>query len=100
MILGGESGVAVCSTPEELEQRRLVFKTPDGWKPKPDRESWLREIRDQCLRAGVPLFFKQWGGRTSTAGGRTLDGRTWDEIPSPVPRAACVAPMSSTVAGD
>jgi protein gp37 len=44
--------------------------------------SWAREIRDQCLAAGVPFFFKQWGGRTPKAGGRSLDGLIWDEMPS------------------
>src|SRR5690606_11200360 len=42
---------------------------------------WARSIRDQCLAAGVPFFFKQVGGRTPKAGGRLLDGRTWDEFP-------------------
>lgn len=42
---------------------------------------WAKTIRDQCVRAGIPFFFKQWGGRTSKAGGRELDGRTWDEMP-------------------
>ncbi len=42
---------------------------------------WAREIRDQCLAAGVPFFFKQWGGRTPKSRGRILDGRTWDEMP-------------------
>ncbi len=42
---------------------------------------WVREIRDQCIATGVPFFFKQWGGRTSKAKGRLLDGRTWDEMP-------------------
>jgi protein gp37 len=42
---------------------------------------WVREIREQCLAAEVPFFFKQWGGRTPKAGGRTLDDRTWDEMP-------------------
>lgn len=42
---------------------------------------WARSIRDQCLAAGVPFFFKQVGGRTPKAGGRMLDGRTWDEYP-------------------
>jgi protein gp37 len=44
---------------------------------------WVRSIRDQCQRSGVAFFFKQWGGRTPRAGGRLLDGRTWDELPSP-----------------
>jgi protein gp37 len=43
---------------------------------------WAIEIRDVCLQAGVPFFFKQWGGRTPKAGGRSLDGRTWDELPT------------------
>jgi len=46
--------------------------------------SWARAIRDQCVRAGVPFFFKQWGGRTPRAGGRNLDCRTWDEMPTPL----------------
>lgn len=43
---------------------------------------WARDLRDQCVAAGVPYFFKQVGGRTSKAGGRELDGRTWDEMPA------------------
>ncbi|WP_350279118.1 phage Gp37/Gp68 family protein [Kribbella sp. HUAS MG21] len=42
---------------------------------------WVRDIRDQCVEQGVPFFFKQWGGRTPKAGGRELDGRTWDAMP-------------------
>ncbi len=47
------------------------------------RPEWVREIRDQCLAADIPFFFKQWGGRTPKAGGRSLDGREWDEMPKP-----------------
>jgi protein gp37 len=43
--------------------------------------SWARSVRDQCLRAGVPFFFKQWGGVNKKRAGRVLDGRTWDEMP-------------------
>ncbi len=42
---------------------------------------WARHIRDQCLRAGMPFFFKQVGGRTPKAGGRLLDGREWNGLP-------------------
>jgi protein gp37 len=59
VIVGGESG-------------------PDH---RPIRPEWVREIRGQCQRAGVPFFFKQWGGRTSKAGGRLLDGQEWNEMP-------------------
>jgi len=43
--------------------------------------SWVRHIRDTCLSAEVPFFFKQVGGRTPKAGGRFLDGRTWNQYP-------------------
>jgi protein gp37 len=42
---------------------------------------WIRSLRDQSREAGTAFFFKQWGGRTPKAGGRILDGRTWDEMP-------------------
>jgi protein gp37 len=42
---------------------------------------WVRDLRDRCLATDVAFFLKQWGGRTPKAGGRTLDGRTWDELP-------------------
>ena len=48
---------------------------------------WVREIRDKCVARDVPFFFKQWGGVNKKRSGRTLDGRTWDDMPSrnPVP---------------
>ncbi|HKI03881.1 MAG TPA: phage Gp37/Gp68 family protein [Thermoanaerobaculia bacterium] len=52
-----------------------------GHGARPVDESWIREVRDQCRQAGVPFFFKQWGGRQKKRAGRELDGRTWDEIP-------------------
>jgi protein gp37 len=48
---------------------------------RPCDPAWVLSIRDQCVAAGVSFFFKQWGGRTAKAGGRELDGRTWDEFP-------------------
>jgi len=43
---------------------------------------WVRKIRNQCTKEGVPFFFKQWGGLTPKAGGRRLDGRLWNEYPA------------------
>ena len=45
------------------------------------RPGWVTTIRDACVSAAVPFFFKQWGGRTPKAGGRELDGQVWDEMP-------------------
>ncbi|MXY97585.1 MAG: phage Gp37/Gp68 family protein [Gemmatimonadetes bacterium] len=49
---------------------------------RPVNPDWVRHLRDQCIAAAVPFFFKQWGGRTPKAGGRELDGQIWDEMPS------------------
>jgi protein gp37 len=58
---------------------------------RPVSEVWITEIRDQCLAARVPFFFKQWGGTNKKRAGRLLGGRTWDEIPDP-PSAAAASP--------
>lgn len=50
---------------------------------RPMKEEWVVEIRDQCLDAGVPFFFKQWGGVQKKKTGRLLEGRTWDQMPVP-----------------
>ena len=53
---------------------------------------WARSARDQCVDAGVPFFFKNWGGPHKRGwlldgelySGRLLDGRTWDQMPQQV----------------
>lgn len=57
-----------------------------GAQARPMQPAWASSLRDQCVQADVPYFFKQWGGRHHKAGGRALDGRTWDEMPPEKPR--------------
>ena len=59
----------------------VIVGGESGGGRRPMAEAWARDIRDQCANAGVAFFFKQWGGRTPKAGGRLLDGRTWDDTP-------------------
>ncbi len=59
----------------------VIVGGESGPKHRPLQPAWAREIRDQCIKAHVPFFFKQWGGRTPKAGGRELDGREWDQMP-------------------
>jgi protein gp37 len=61
----------------------VIVGGESGPEPRPIRQEWVTDIRDSCVDAGVPFFFKQWGGRTPKAGGRTLDGTTYDEMPEP-----------------
>ena len=60
----------------------LIAGGESGPVRRPMEAEWLIELRDQCQAANVPFFFKQWGGRTPKAGGRQLDGRSWEEMPS------------------
>ena len=45
------------------------------------RREWVLGIRNQCQSAGIPFFFKQWGGINKKKAGRLLDGKIWDEMP-------------------
>jgi len=46
------------------------------------KPEWAIDIRDQCIEARVPFFFKQWGGRSPKSGGRLLDGKEWSQFPT------------------
>ena len=59
VIVGGESG--------------------PGYRPM--EVGWAKEVRDQCKKAKVPFFFKQWGGIRPKSGGRELEGKVWDGFP-------------------
>jgi protein gp37 len=61
----------------------LIAGGESGPRHRPVREEWLLALRDRCQDEGVAYFFKQWGGRRPKSGGRELDGRTWDEMPTP-----------------
>jgi protein gp37 len=60
----------------------VIVGGESGPGARPMDPGWVLEIRDQCLDARVPFFFKQWGGTRKKKAGRELDGRTWDEMPS------------------
>jgi protein gp37 len=59
----------------------VIVGGESGAGARPMDPAWAGAIRDQCHRAGVAFFFKQWGGFHKNAAGRLLDGRTWDEFP-------------------
>jgi protein gp37 len=61
----------------------LIAGGESGHRHRPVCEEWIIDLRDLCHAAGGAFFFKQWGGPRAKSRGRTLDGRTWDEFPSP-----------------
>ncbi len=60
----------------------VIVGGESGPGARPMKPEWVMDIRNQCKRAGVPFFFKQWGGVRKKKAGRELEGRTWDEMPS------------------
>lgn len=61
----------------------VIVGGESGPRCRPMEPDWVRLVRDSCLREDVPFFFKQWGGERKKTRGRILDGRTWDELPTP-----------------
>ena len=59
----------------------VIVGGESGPKARPMRAEWVDSIQRQCLAAGVPFFFKQWGGVRKHVTGRCIRGRTYDEMP-------------------
>ncbi len=59
----------------------VIVGGESGPGARPMLRKWVEDIRHQCRRADVAFFFKQWGGVRKHEKGRTLNGRTFDEMP-------------------
>lgn len=60
----------------------VIVGGESGPGARPLQAEWVKDIRDQCLKAKVPFFFKQWGGFNKKKNGRELEGRVWCEYPN------------------
>ena len=60
----------------------VIVGGESGPRARPMEPAWVEKIHLQCHRAGVPFFFKQWGGVQKKRTGRMLHGRTYDELPA------------------
>jgi protein gp37 len=59
----------------------VIVGGESGPGARPMNKEWVTQIRDRCLQAEVPFFFKQWGGVQKSKTGRLLGKQTWDEMP-------------------
>jgi protein gp37 len=59
----------------------VIVGGESGPRARPMDRAWVIDIRNQCVKARVPFFFKQWGGRSPKAGGRLLEGKEWNQFP-------------------
>jgi protein gp37 len=60
----------------------VIVGGESGWGARPMKIEWIDEIFRACRKQKVPFFFKQWGGVRKDLTGRTLRGRTYDEMPA------------------
>ncbi len=73
----------------------VIVGGESGPGARPMEPQWAIDIRDQCLNANVPFFFKQWGGVNKKKNGRKLDGRIWNQTP----RKAIVSYLKEVTVG-
>lgn len=59
----------------------VIVGGESGYKPRTMDTNWVLNIQEQCKKAKVAFFFKQWGGKNKKVAGRILNGRTYDEMP-------------------
>jgi protein gp37 len=65
----------------------VIVGGESGRRARPMDHGWVVSLRDQCQEAGVPFFFKQWGGVRKKEAGRLLDDVTHDAFPPRRPAA-------------
>ena len=76
----------------------VIVGGESGPGARPMKPEWAIDIRDQCVAARVPFFFKQWGGRSPKTGGRKLEGKVWSQFPRELRRLAARIPSRRVTA--
>lgn len=69
----------------------VIVGGESGPGARPMQPEWVIDVRDRCSCQAIPFFFKQWGGVFRSRSGRSLDGRTWDDMPASVMSAEPVS---------
>lgn len=60
----------------------VIVGGESGPGARPMKMEWVESILQQCTKHDVAFFFKQWGGVRKKNTGRTLHGKTYDEMPA------------------
>lgn len=60
----------------------VIVGGESGRTPRPIKEEWVIDIKEQCLKADVAFYFKQWGGTNKKKNGRLLEGKKYDKLPN------------------
>jgi protein gp37 len=73
----------------------VIVGGESGRGARPLKREWVTEVRDRCDSAGIPFFFKQWGGVQKKRAGRELDGQTYDGFPTRISHP--VSPLATAL---
>jgi protein gp37 len=59
----------------------VIVGGESGRTPRPMNEEWVIDIKDQCGKANVAFYFKQWGGTNKKKAGKELQGKVYNQMP-------------------
>lgn len=59
----------------------VIVGGESGRTPRPIMEEWVLDIKDQCRKANIAFYFKQWGGTNKKKNGKSLQGKQYTEMP-------------------
>jgi protein gp37 len=59
----------------------VIVGGESGRTPRPIKEEWVIDIKEQCMVAKVAFYFKQWGGRNKKKAGKVLEGKVYNQMP-------------------
>jgi protein gp37 len=59
----------------------VIVGGESGRTPRPIKEEWAIDIKEQCQKANIAFYFKQWGGKNKKKNGRLLEGKKYDKMP-------------------
>jgi len=62
----------------------VIVGGESGRTPRPMKEEWVIDIKEQCQRANIAFYFKQWGGTNKKKAGKILEGKVYNEMPETI----------------
>ena len=60
----------------------VIVGGESGRTPRPIKEEWVLNIKEQCNAQKTAFYFKQWGGTNKKKNGRLLEGKSYSEMPT------------------
>jgi len=62
----------------------VIVGGESGRTPRPIKEEWIVDIKEQCQATKVAFYFKQWGGTNKKKAGKILEGKVYNQMPESI----------------